>query len=95
MGIHVDQLAVVATSACIPWKIRSLIRGLTLFHCALSALDVAAVVCRPLSKRLFGLRGVRAAYDTERRGNQLLEVEKSAARGAVATPTGPPTARSS
>jgi hypothetical protein len=32
------------------------------------------------SKRLFGLRGGRQAYDDERRGEQLLDVESAAAR---------------
>ena len=31
-----------------------------------------------VSKRLFGLRGGRKAYDAERRGEQLLDIERAA-----------------
>ena len=41
---------------------------------------MAAVIYLLVSKRLFGLRGGRAAYDAERRGEQLLDVERAAAR---------------
>ena len=44
------------------------------------AINVAAVVYLLVSKRLFGLRGGRRAYDAERRGEQLLDVERAAAR---------------
>jgi uncharacterized membrane protein (DUF2068 family) len=75
-----EYLAVVATSIFLPWEIRELVRGLTAFHTSLFVLNVAAVVYLLLSKRLFGLRGGRAAYDVERRGEQLLEVEQTAVR---------------
>lgn len=75
-----EYLAVVATSVFLPWEIRELIRGLTAFHVVLFLLNVAAVVYLLVSKRLFGLRGGRDAYERERRGQQLLEVEHSALR---------------
>lgn len=78
-----EYLAVVATSVVLPWEIRELTRGLIVFHIALLVLSVAAVVYLLVSERLFGLRGGRAAYDAERRGEQLLEVEHSAARAAA------------
>jgi len=44
--------------------------------------DPAPLLLTPLyllfAKRLFGLRGGRRAYDAERHGEQLLEVERSA-----------------
>jgi hypothetical protein len=43
-------------------------------------INVAAVIFLLISKRLFGLRGGRAAYDEERRGEQLLDVERAATR---------------
>jgi hypothetical protein len=42
------------------------------------AINVAAVVYLLVSKRLFGLRGGRKAYDAERRGEQLLDIERAA-----------------
>ncbi len=78
-----EYLAVVATSVFLPWEIRELVRGLTVFHILLFVANVAAVVYLLLSKRLFGLRGGRAAYDAERRGEQLLEVEAGALRGGT------------
>ena len=41
-------------------------------------INVAAVIYLLISKRLFGLRGGRKAYDEERRGEQLLDVERAA-----------------
>jgi predicted membrane-bound mannosyltransferase len=41
-------------------------------------LNVLAVLYIALAKRLFGLRGGRRAFDEERRGASLLEVEESA-----------------
>ncbi len=55
-------------------------------------LNIAAVVYLLLSKRLFGLRGGRAAYEKERESASLLEVESSAGgarrRGSVAAGAG-------
>ncbi|WP_111768536.1 DUF2127 domain-containing protein [Nakamurella deserti] len=77
-----EYLAVVATSVFLPWEIRELARGLTAFHIGLFVVNLAAVGYLLWSKRLFGLRGGRAAYDAGRRGEQLLEVEAGAVRGA-------------
>jgi hypothetical protein len=41
-------------------------------------INVAAVVNLLISKRLFGRRGGRNAYGAERRGEQLLDVERAA-----------------
>ena len=42
------------------------------------AINVAAVIYLLVSKRLFGLRGRRKAYDEERRAEQLLDIERAA-----------------
>lgn len=57
---------------------RDLLKGITFTRGAAFAINIAAVLYLLLSKRLFGLRGGRRAYDAERRGEQLLEVERSA-----------------
>jgi len=45
------------------------------------AVNIALVVYLVVSKRLFGARGGRAAYERERASESLLEVEASAAHG--------------
>ena len=73
-----EYFAVVATSIFLPLEVRELLNGVTWTRAAAFIINVAAVLYLVISKRLFGIRGGRAAYDTERRGEQLLEVEHSA-----------------
>jgi uncharacterized membrane protein (DUF2068 family) len=74
-----EYLAVVATSVFLPLEIYDLTNGITMTRVVTFSINVAAVVYLLISKRLFGLRGGRAAYDAERRGEQLLDVERAAA----------------
>jgi hypothetical protein len=62
-------------------SVRELLRGITVTRGAAFVINVAAVYLL-LSTHLFGLRGGRAAYQSERRGEQLLEVERSALTAA-------------
>lgn len=73
-----EYFAVVATSVFLPLEIYDLSRGLTMTRVVTFTINIAAVVYLVFSKRLFGLRGGRRAYDIERRGEQLLEVEPAA-----------------
>ncbi|MDQ2849061.1 MAG: DUF2127 domain-containing protein [Actinomycetota bacterium] len=73
-----EYFAVIATAIFLPLEVRELLRGITFTRGAAFVINLAAVVYLLLSKRLFGLRGGRTAYDAERRGEQLLEVEQSA-----------------
>lgn len=73
-----EYFAVIATSVFLPLEIYDLTRGLSPTRVATFAINVAAVVYLVVSKRLFGVRGGRAAYDAERRGEQLLELEQAA-----------------
>jgi uncharacterized membrane protein (DUF2068 family) len=76
-----EYFAVIATSVFLPLEIYDLVsKGITTTRVAAFAINVAAVVYLLMSKRLFGLRGGRKAYDEERRGEQLLDVERAAAR---------------
>lgn len=82
-----EYFAVVATAIFLPLEVRELLHGVTFTRAVAFVINVAAVVYLMLSKHLFGLRGGRAAYDRERRGEQLLEVERRAvAPAAPATP---------
>jgi uncharacterized membrane protein (DUF2068 family) len=73
-----EYFAVVATSVFLPLEIYDLSRGITMTRVVTFTINVAAVVYLLISKRLFGLRGGRKAYDEERRGEQLLDVERAA-----------------
>ena len=73
-----EYFAVVATAVFVPLEVYDLTKGLTLTRVLTFTINIAAVVYLLVSKRLFGLRGGRQAYDDERRGEQLLEVERAA-----------------
>jgi uncharacterized membrane protein (DUF2068 family) len=75
-----EYFAVVATSIFLPLEVHELAKGITITRGVAFAINVAAVVYLLISKRLFGLRGGRKAYDEERRGEQLLEVEQAAGK---------------
>ncbi|BBY49881.1 hypothetical protein MARA_33490 [Mycolicibacterium arabiense] len=74
-----EYFAVVATSVFLPLEVYDLANGVTITRVLTFAVNVAAVVYLLVSKRLFGLRGGRAAYEAERRGEQLLDLERAAA----------------
>lgn len=81
-----EYFAVVATSLFLPLEIYELTERITWIRVAALAVNLTAVVYLLVSKRLFGLRGGRAAYDAERHEESLLEVERSAgaaANGAI------------
>lgn len=71
-----EYFAVIATSVFLPLEIHDLAKGITMTRVVTFAINVAAVIYLLISKRLFGLRGGLAAYDAERRGEQLLDVER-------------------
>lgn len=73
-----EYFAVVATSVFLPLEIHDLAKGITMTRVVTFTINVAAVLYLLVSKRLFGLRGGRKAYDEERRGEQLLDVERAA-----------------
>jgi uncharacterized membrane protein (DUF2068 family) len=75
-----EYFAVIATSVFLPLEIYDLTKGITLTRALTFAINIGAVVYLLISKRLFGLRGGRKAYDDERRGEQLLDIERAAAR---------------
>ena len=73
-----EYFAAVATAVFLPLEVRDLLRGITVTRTGAFMINIAAVIYLLLAKRLFGLRGGRQAYQQERRGEQLLEVEQSA-----------------
>ena len=93
-----EYVAVVGTSIFIPLEVYEIVETVTWVRVAALALNVFAVVYILWTKRLFGIRGGKAAFEAERESISLLEVE----RAALATPdesprrpqTGRPRARS-
>lgn len=73
-----EYLTVVATSAFLPLEIYELTEKVSWIKIATLVLNIIAVLYILLSKRLFGLRGGIAAFEAERRGASLLEVEVAA-----------------
>ena len=73
-----EYLAVVATAAFLPIEIYELTEKISYFKIGTLALNIVAVLYILIGKRLFGLRGGHAAFEAERRGESLLEVEEAA-----------------
>jgi uncharacterized membrane protein (DUF2068 family) len=73
-----EYFAVIATSVFLPLEIYDLSKGITMTRMVTFGINIAAVIYLVVSKRLFGVRGGRKAYDEERRGEQLLDVERAA-----------------
>ncbi|HEY2670271.1 MAG TPA: DUF2127 domain-containing protein [Rugosimonospora sp.] len=72
-----EYFAVVATSLGLPIEIYELSERITWIRIGALLINLFAVVYLLVSKRLFGLRGGRVAYDAERHETSLLEVERS------------------
>ncbi|CAN5650935.1 DUF2127 domain-containing protein [soil metagenome] len=74
-----EYVAVVGTSVFIPLEVYELVEQVTWLRLVAFALNVFAVVYILWTKRLFGIRGGKAAFEAEREGISLLEVERAAA----------------
>jgi uncharacterized membrane protein (DUF2068 family) len=72
-----EYFAVVATSLGLPIEIYELAEKVTVFRVGALVLNIAAVIYLLLSKRLFGLRGGKAAHEAARHEASLLEVEEA------------------
>jgi len=73
-----EYVAVVGTSVFIPLEIYEILETVTWLRVVALAINVFAVVYLLWTKRLFGLRGGRAAFERERENVSLLEVERAA-----------------
>lgn len=72
-----EYVAVVGTAVFIPLEIYELLERVTWLRVVAFALNVFAVVYILWTKRLFGFRGGRAAFEAERHSESLLEVERA------------------
>lgn len=73
-----EYVAVVGTSIFLPLEVYELLERVTWLRVVAFAVNVFAVVYLLWTKRLFGLRGGREAFEAERHGESLLEVERAA-----------------
>lgn len=72
-----EYVAVVGTSVFIPLEVYELLHTVTPFKIGALVLNLFAVVYLVWSKRLFGARGGKEAFEAQRHGESLLEVERS------------------
>jgi uncharacterized membrane protein (DUF2068 family) len=73
-----EYVAVVGTSIFIPLEVYELLHTVTPFKVGALLLNVFAVAYLIWSKRLFGTRGGKEAFEAQRHGASLLEVERAA-----------------
>jgi uncharacterized membrane protein (DUF2068 family) len=74
-----EYVAVVGTSVFIPLEVYELVEQVTYLRVVAFALNVFAVVYLLWTKRLFGIRGGKEAFEAEREGISLRGVERAAA----------------
>jgi len=80
-----EYVAAVGTSVFLPLEIYELTKEVTWLKVVAFVINLALVVYLVWRKRLFGVRGGRAAFERERHEDSLLEVEASA--GAYPSPS--------
>ncbi|MFL6109088.1 MAG: DUF2127 domain-containing protein [Marmoricola sp.] len=73
-----EYVAVVGTSLFVPLEVYELAEKVTWLRVVAFAVNIAAVIYLVWSKRLFGVRGGHVAFEAERHGESLLEVERAA-----------------
>lgn len=76
-----EYVAVVGTSLFVPVEVYELLHTITWLKVGALLVNVFAVVYLLWTKRLFGLRGGKAAFEAERHSASLLEVERAAVDG--------------
>jgi uncharacterized membrane protein (DUF2068 family) len=74
-----EYFATVATSAGIPYEIYELAAKITVLRLVAFGINVALVVYLVVSKRLFGVRGGKRAYDARLRSESIMQAAIAAA----------------
>jgi uncharacterized membrane protein (DUF2068 family) len=78
-----EYFAMVATSIFLPWEIWELTRGhITWLKVGALAINLLLVIYLVWTKRLFGVRGGKAAYDAKLGTESVIEVERAALAAA-------------
>jgi uncharacterized membrane protein (DUF2068 family) len=73
-----EYFAVIATSAGLPLEIYELIERITAVRIGALVINLGLVVYIVVTKRLFGVRGGKEAYEAQRHAASLIEVEQAA-----------------
>jgi uncharacterized membrane protein (DUF2068 family) len=81
-----EYFAMVATSLGLPLEIYDLTRKVTVTALVLFAINLALVLYLVITKRLFGVRGGKRAYDARLRSESVLEAAKRAVAARAAVP---------
>jgi uncharacterized membrane protein (DUF2068 family) len=84
-----EYFAMIATSVGIPYEIYDLTAKVTVLRLAAFVINVALVVYLVVTKRLFGVRGGKKAYEDRLRSASILQAEIDALAAAPAPPAGP------
>jgi uncharacterized membrane protein (DUF2068 family) len=87
-----EYFAMIATSVGIPYEIYDLTAKVTVLRLAAFVINVALVVYLVVTKRLFGVRGGKRAYEARLRSASILqaEIDALAAAPAPSAAPGPP-----
>lgn len=80
-----EYVATVGTSVFLPIEVHELLAKVTVLRAGAFVINVAAVAYLVWTKRLFGSRGGKAAFEAARESESLLEVEGAAADRAGAS----------
>ena len=81
-----EYFAMIATSVGIPYEIYDLTAKVTALRLAAFVINVALVVYLVVTKRLFGVRGGKKAYEARLRSASILQAEIGALAAAPAAP---------
>ena len=79
-----EYFAMIATSIFLPWEVWELTRGhITWLKVTAFVINLLLVVYLVWTRRLFGVRGGKAAYDARLRTESVIEVEQAALAAAL------------
>jgi uncharacterized membrane protein (DUF2068 family) len=85
-----EYLAMVATSVFLPYEVYDLTVKITWLRLGALLINLLLVVYLAWSKRLFGLRGGKAAHQARLRRESVIEVEQAALAAALRPAAGMP-----
>jgi uncharacterized membrane protein (DUF2068 family) len=83
-----EYFAMVATSIFLPYEVYDLTVKITWLRVAAFVINLLLVVYLVWTKRLFGVRGGKAAYEARLRSESVIEVEQAALAAAYPTQPG-------
>jgi uncharacterized membrane protein (DUF2068 family) len=84
-----EYFAMVATSIGLPFEVYDLVHKVSAIGAILFAINLTLVLYLVLTKRLFGVRGGKRAYDARLRSESIMDAAIAAAHRAAADPEAP------